>query len=129
MAYALLKGMKSTRGPISAVLADRGLHPGQDLMLAALWRQDGVTQADLVARLGIEAPTVSRALQRLERAGYVRREAGRGRSRRVFLTDEGTAVRRPVEQAWRNADRRIAKLLGPEDTATLRDIISRLMSK
>lgn len=128
MAYALLKGMKSTRGPVSAVLAERGLHPGQDLMLAALWRQDGVTQAELVARLGIEAPTVSRALQRLERVGYVRREAGRGRSRRVYLTDEGKALRRPVEQAWRNADRRIGRVLGPADTATLSRILSLLTS-
>ncbi|MPZ86347.1 MAG: MarR family transcriptional regulator [Actinophytocola sp.] len=126
VAYALLKGMKATRGAISPVLAERGLHPGQDLMLSALWREDGVSQAELVARLGIEAPTVSKALQRLEKVGYVRREAGRGRSRRVYLTEKGHALRRPVEQAWRNADRRLSRRLGGEDMATLRRILSRL---
>jgi DNA-binding MarR family transcriptional regulator len=126
VAYALLQGMKSTRGAISPVLAERGLHPGQDLMLSALWREDGITQAELAARLGIEAPTVSRALQRSERAGYVRREAGRGRSRRVYLTEEGQALRRPVEQAWRNADRRLRRRIGPDDLAALRRILGRL---
>lgn len=126
MAYALLQAMKSTRGTIWPVLAERGLHPGQDLLLSALWREDGITQAELAARLGIEAPTVSRALQRLERSGYVRREAARGRSRRVYLTEEGRALRRPVEQAWRNADRRLSRRISAEDMAALRDTLSRL---
>src|SRR5258708_8292095 len=43
VAYALLQGMKSSRGAISPVLAERGLHPGQDLMPSALWRDDGIT--------------------------------------------------------------------------------------
>jgi DNA-binding MarR family transcriptional regulator len=126
VAYALLQAMKSTRGTIWPVLAERGLHPGQDLLLSALWREDGITQAELAARLGIEAPTVSRALQRLERSGYVRREAARGRSRRVYLTEEGRALRRPVEQAWRNADRRLSRRISAEDMAALRDTLSRL---
>lgn len=126
MAYALLKAMKSTRGPISAVLADRNVHPGQDLLLSALWRQDGVTQVELVARLGIEAPTVSKAIQRLERTGYVRREAGGGRSRRVFVTEVGRAFQADIEKAWQDADDRIAERLGTEDMATLQRILSRL---
>lgn len=98
VAYALLKAMKSTRAPIAPVLAERDLHPGQDPMLSVLWREDGITQAELIARLGVEPPTVSKALQRLERVGHVRREAGRGRSRRVYLTEEGRALQRPVRR-------------------------------
>ena len=126
MAYALLKGMKSTRGSIWPVLAEHGVHPGQDLLLSVLWRHDGITQAELVARLAIEPPTVSKALQRLERAGYVRREAGAGRSRRVYLTEEGKALQRPVERAWRDADRHLAGRIGAEDMASLRRILRRL---
>jgi DNA-binding MarR family transcriptional regulator len=126
VSYALLKGMKSTRGAISPVLAECGLHPGQDLLLSALWREDGIAQAGLAARLGIEAPTVSRALERLERAGYVRREPGRGRSRRVYLTERGRALRRPVEQAWASADREVAARIGEADLAELDRILSRL---
>jgi DNA-binding MarR family transcriptional regulator len=128
VAYALLQAMKSTRGSISPVLAEHGVHPGQDLLLSALWRSDGISQAGLVAQLGVEAPTVSRALARLERAGYVRRQAGHGRSRLVYLTEEGWALRRPVEQAWRNADRRVSRRVGTEDMATLRRVLSLLTS-
>jgi DNA-binding MarR family transcriptional regulator len=126
VAYALLKAMKLTRAPISPVLAEAGLHPGQDLLLSALWREDGITQAELVARLGIEAPTVSKAVQRLERVGYVRRESGRGRTRRVYVTEEGHALRRRVEQAWRNADRTVSRRIGAADMATLRRILDQL---
>jgi MarR family transcriptional regulator, organic hydroperoxide resistance regulator len=126
VAYGLLKAMKSTRGAVWPVLAAHGVHPGQDLLLSALWREDGGTQAELAARLGIEAPTVSRALERLERAGYVRREAGRGRSRRVYLTEAGRGLRQPVEQAWRDADGGLSGRIGADDLAILRDILSRL---
>lgn len=126
MSYALLKGMKSTRGAISPVLAGCGLHPGQDLLLSALWREDGIAQAELALRLGIEAPTVSRALERLERAGYVRREPGRGRSRSVYLTEQGRALRGPVEQAWASADRELTARIGEPDMTDLSRILSRL---
>lgn len=126
VSYALLEAMKSTRGAISPVLIECGLHPGQDLLLSALWREDGIAQTALAARLGIEAPTVSRALERLERAGYVRREAGRGRSRCVYLTEQGWALRHPVEQAWASADREVAARIGEADLAELVRILSRL---
>lgn len=126
VAYALLKAMKASRGPIAPVLAEHDLHPGQDLLLSALWRGDGITQAELVTRLGIEAPTVSKALRRLERVGYVRREPGQRRSRRVYVTEAGWDLRRPVEQAWRKADRMLADRIGSEGLAGLRETLDRL---
>jgi alkanesulfonate monooxygenase SsuD/methylene tetrahydromethanopterin reductase-like flavin-dependent oxidoreductase (luciferase family) len=95
VSYALLQAMKSTRGPISPVLAGLGLHPGQDLLLSALWREDGIAQTELAARLGIEAPTVSRALDRLGRAGYVRREPGRTRTLELGTLVTGVHHRHP----------------------------------
>lgn len=126
MAYALLQGMKASRRAVSPVLAEHNVHPGQDLLLSALWREDGITQSELVARLGVEAPTVSKALQRLESTGYVHREPGGGRSRRVHLTEQGRALQRPVEQAWQDADQQLTAQLGPADMATLGRILSRL---
>jgi DNA-binding MarR family transcriptional regulator len=93
VAYALLQAVKATRASISPALAANGLHPGQDLLLSALWSEDGITQAELVERLGIRSPTVSKALTRLERVGYVRREIDANRSRRVYLTPTGRALR------------------------------------
>jgi DNA-binding MarR family transcriptional regulator len=107
-------------------LAAIGLYPGQDLLLSALWSEDGITQAELVARLGIAASTVSKALVRLERAGYVRREVDDNRSRHVFLTAQGRALRRPVEQAWRTADQRLTGQTGREQLTALQVILDHL---
>jgi DNA-binding MarR family transcriptional regulator len=123
--YALLQAVKSTRASISPTLAANGLHPGQDLLLSALWSEDGITQAELVARLGIRSPTVSKALTRLERVGLVRCETDK-RSRRAFLTPEGRALRRPVEQAWLNADQRLWGHASREQLIALQEMIRRL---
>jgi MarR family transcriptional regulator, organic hydroperoxide resistance regulator len=126
VAYALLQAVKATRASISPALAANGLHPGQDLLLSALWSEDGITQAELVERLGIRSPTVSKALTRLERVGYVRREIDANRSRRVYLTPTGRALRQPVEQAWRVADQRLRGHADDEQLIALQAIIRRV---
>jgi DNA-binding MarR family transcriptional regulator len=118
--------MKTTRRAITPVLAEHDLHPGQDLLLSALWRADGITQAELVAHLGIEPPTVSKAVRRLERVGYLARESGPGHRRRVQLTDAGRALQLPVEAAWNAADQTIAAGIGTADLALLRRILTRM---
>jgi len=126
MTYALLQTVKATRASISPTLAANGLYPGQDLLLSALWSEDGITQSELVTRLGIRSPTVTKALARLERVGYVRREIDANRSRRVFLTAAGRALRHPVEQAWRAADERLTGQAGQEQLAALQLIVGLL---
>lgn len=126
LAFRLLKAVKSTRQDIWPVLTELGLHPGQDLMLSELWREDGITQGELAARLGIEAPTVSKAVNRLERVGYLRREPGPRGARRVFVTDEGMNVREAVEDAWRTADAKLIDSLSTEEQEALKNLVSRL---
>ncbi len=126
LSFRLLKAMKATRPAIWPVLAELGLHPGQDLLLSQLWRADGITQAELVSLIGVERPTVTKALQRLERAGYLRREPGPGRSRTVRLTAAGRALREPVERAWRKADALVTQDLDPAEAAQLTALLGRI---
>lgn len=60
LTYALIKVVKSHRNQIASALLPLGLHVGQELLLSQLWRQDGLTQGELIARLGVEPPTVTR---------------------------------------------------------------------
>ena len=46
-----------------------GLAPGQFMTLIELWREDGLTQRDLVARLDVEQATMANTLKRMERDG------------------------------------------------------------
>jgi len=126
LSFGLLKLMKATRSTIAPVLAELGLHPGQELLLSQLWRHDALTQAELVERLRVEPPTVTKTVRRLEAAGFVRREAGGGRGRRVLLTDAGRALQAPVEQAWHDADRRLLDGLAARDEAAARAALDRL---
>ena len=50
-----------------------GLAPGQFMVLLELWREDGLTQRDLVGRLDVEQATLANTLSRMERDGLVRR--------------------------------------------------------
>lgn len=73
--FRLLGLTKQVRGFVAARFAPLGIHPGQDRLLSELWLEDGLSQSQLTERLGVEAPTVTGTVQRLERAGFIRREA------------------------------------------------------
>lgn len=68
----------------------RGITRSQWWVLTHLFRNDGVTQAELADTLEIERPTLGRLLDRLEAKGWVRREedARDRRAKRVYLTEE-----------------------------------------
>jgi DNA-binding MarR family transcriptional regulator len=124
--FALL--LKAHRGLAAARLAKIGLHPGQDVFLSALWAEDGLTHSQLAARLRIEQPTVSKMLERLERAGLVRRERDPrdGRVSRVFLTPDGQAVQPEVLACWADLDVRMTRRLSDDQVIALREML-RLM--
>lgn len=74
------------------LLRERGieeLNPAQGRIVYALWREDGLTQAELASRTKLDKSTLTLMLARLESAGQVRRcaDAGDARLRRVFLTE------------------------------------------
>ena len=125
LTYALIMIMKTHRNQIAAALVPLGLHVGQELLLNQLWKQDGLTQSELIGRLGVEPPTVTKTVQRLERAGFLQRapDPDRPRVTRVWLTDAGKAVREPVEQIWARMDE---ELLGTFDAGE-REVFARLL--
>jgi MarR family transcriptional regulator, organic hydroperoxide resistance regulator len=127
--FQMLKVTRRERAPIARLLAQYGLHPGQELLLAQLWREDGLTHGQLVARLRVQPPTVTKALQRLERAGFVQREPGTMHGRRVYLTSTGRELRVPVERAWAEADEQLRDRLTPRQRSSLAHLLSRLTAE
>ncbi|GAA2215513.1 MarR family winged helix-turn-helix transcriptional regulator [Nonomuraea monospora] len=125
LTYALIKLMKAHRNQLAAALVPLGLHVGQELLLNQLWREDGLTQGELIARLGVEPPTVTKTLQRLERAGIVYRapDPDRPRIGRVYLTDTGKALREPVQQVWNQLDEDLQRGFTPEE----RELLAKLL--
>src|SRR5260370_23761076 len=79
-----------------------GLHPGQELLLMHLWDAGPQRQADLASEFGTDSASMTRTVQRLERAGFVRRrpDPSDGRATLVESTEAGTALRGRIEELW-----------------------------
>lgn len=94
---------------VHELLDELGLYRGQTPVLRALWAQDGLTQTELTERLKRSPSTVTKTVQRLEKAGFVQRcpDDSDERISRVFLTDAGRAIRPAVEEVWIRLDRQL----------------------
>ncbi len=111
-----------------ALLEAIGLYRGQPPLLHALWEQEGQTHTELAERLGLAPATVTRMLQRMERAGFLVRAADAADQRvsRVYLTPAGRAIRAAVEEVWETMERETFAGLTDEERATLRRLLSRI---
>jgi DNA-binding MarR family transcriptional regulator len=105
--YRVIRVAKQLGHFLGDRLAPLGLHPGQERLLSALWEEQGLSQSELVERLSVQPPTVTTALQRLERGGFVYREldAQNRRISRVYLTDKGRDCEAPVRALFAEAER------------------------
>jgi DNA-binding MarR family transcriptional regulator len=128
VSWQVTKLAKAHRALVGDALAELGLHLGQDLLLEQLWRQDGLTQSALVARLGVEPPTVTKMLQRLERAGLLRRERDPDNARlwRVYLTERGRELQQPVRDLRRQVERRLLTGLSEAERERLLALLARV---
>ncbi|MEV8514518.1 MarR family transcriptional regulator [Dactylosporangium sp. NPDC051484] len=100
---ALNKMSMLYRAAKSRKLAALGLHPGQDVLLWHLAQErEGMTVSALAERLGVEPPTATRSLARLESGGWFRREpvATDRRQVRIVVTDTGHKLVPSIERAW-----------------------------
>ena len=68
-----------------------GIYPGQIPVLGLLAHKDGLSQREIAEKLRIKPPTVNVTVQRLEKAGFLYREADEKDQRvsRIYLTEKG----------------------------------------
>ena len=74
------------------------LAPAQYRILIELWRQDELTQQDLVQKLDIEQSTVGNTINRMERDGLIHRQPNPndGRSQVICLTARAKELQGPA---------------------------------
>jgi DNA-binding MarR family transcriptional regulator len=128
LSMLLARAARLVRTRQAAELAPLGLHAGQDALLRCLWQADGQTQADLAGQLGVEAPTVTKMVARLEAAGFVKRKA-HPRDRRasqVWLTSQGRQVRANVNRARTRVATRMTAGLSDRQRATLESLLGKV---
>jgi len=108
-------------------LTPLGLLPAQFTALAEISAAEGLTQKDLVERLGLEQPGVARTLGGLEAMGWIERRAGRnGRSPGLYLTERARTALPRAAQVAAEIDRRALVELSRTERALLLDQLGEL---
>ena len=84
-------------------MQELGIYPGQIPVLGLLAYKDGLSQREIAEKLRIKPPTVNVTVQRLEKAGFLYREADEKDQRisRIYLTEKGKQAK--VSLNWMQA--------------------------
>jgi DNA-binding MarR family transcriptional regulator len=119
---------RAHRTHVGELLAEHGLHVGQEMVLIELWQGDGLRGGDLADRLGVEPPTITKMLRRLESCGLVERRADPedARSIRGYLTGRAQALEEPVSRCWERAEQPVLAGMNTRDRQTFRKLLDRV---
>jgi len=112
-----------------------GLSPGQFPILLELWREEGLTQRDLVERLDVEQATIANTLARMERDGLIvrRPHPEDGRAQSIRLTAKARALEGPATAAANEVNRRSLAGLSKNEReaflASMRTVVETIRGK
>jgi DNA-binding MarR family transcriptional regulator len=101
LGYALVRAFRGVNRASNRALRPFGLSAEQAHILIVLWLEGPMRMTDLQRIVMLSSPTLTGAIDRMERAGLVRRvpDAGDGRAWRIEpISDEGNS-RRTIEGA------------------------------
>ena len=109
-------------------IAPYGVTRGQWYFLRVLWNEDGLSQRELSARVGMMEPTTVIALRSMEKSGLIRRvrSADDKRKAQVWLTPKAKRMRKTLLQVARTITDEAEAGIRRDDLAVLRRIMPRI---
>ncbi|SEL95359.1 DNA-binding transcriptional regulator, MarR family [Paenibacillus sp. cl141a] len=109
-------------------LRELNLYVGQDNLLYRLWLGDGVTQMQLCEHLKCEPPTVTNMVKSLEQNGFIyrKRDEQDARVMRIFLTDKGKELEKPVGIKWREQQDKLLQSISTENRLILKQLMQQM---
>lgn len=128
LSHAVFRVARLHKALAGRLLRETGLHPGQELVLMALWTDGPQRQGDLAEAIEWDAPTMARSLARLERSGLVRRTPSPDDRRVVIVeaTEMSRALEPGVVAAWSELERRTVGSLTDAQQADVLAALARL---
>src|SRR3954453_14411686 len=126
----LARSAKAVSRAFDAALAGAGGSLPAWLVLNALRASEWRSQRELARALGIEGATLTRHLDRLERAGLVRRvpDPGDRRVLRLEITEAGIAAQQQMLGAVIEFNKRLRTGLTEADVEQLRGLLAQLVA-
>jgi DNA-binding MarR family transcriptional regulator len=109
-------------------IAPYGVARGQWYFLRVLWTEDGLSQRELSARVGMMEPTTVIALRSMEKAGLIRRvrSADDRRKAQVWLTAKAQRMRNELLSVARGITDQAEDGLRRDELAQFRRVIARM---
>lgn len=105
-----------------------GLSPSHAFLVMLVNDHPGIGQKALCEQLHLAPSTVTRFIDVLVYKGFLTREAD-GKASRVFPTNQGKRLRKPIENAWKSLHQRYANVLGLKAGDDLTAMIDRAGTK
>jgi DNA-binding MarR family transcriptional regulator len=109
-------------------LAPYDVTPVQFALLNVLWADDGLSGAELGARLQLDSATITGVLDRLTHLGFVERRADTHdrRVNRIHLTRQGTALQEPLSRVIEKLNADFFGKFSPEGARELHAMLAHL---
>lgn len=113
---------------VNKKLADFQLTSEQNLIMAILWEQEGVSQNEIALRLNKDKSSVARMIVTLEKKGYIHRTICQKdrRSIEVFLTEKGKMLGKDVIPINQNIINTISKGMTEEEVIQLQRLLTKV---
>lgn len=108
-------------------LVPLGLYTAQWAIIFQLKSNGPSTQKELSSYLGVEAPTMTRTLGRLEKAGWITRVSGKDkREKKIMLTDAALKEYPIWQNAVRFAEKQMLTDISEEEITFMLDSMKRM---
>jgi DNA-binding MarR family transcriptional regulator len=119
---------RALKASAQAALERHGVHAGQSFILERLWERDGQTTREIADAIGVEGPTVVRAVQRMAAAGLVVRKEHPtdGRLVAIHLTPTGARLRTVLPRVLRRVEEEALGDFSSAERARLMELLDRL---
>ena len=117
-----------SRTALAQRLLDQGLYAGQDKIMLALDRENGLTPSQLAEKLGVLTPTITKTINRLAAQGFLEKRASDTDARRahVYLTESGAEAIRAIERSVRKTEKQALKTFDKKDQKALARLLARI---
>jgi DNA-binding MarR family transcriptional regulator len=128
VSHAIFRVARLHRMLAASLLRRTGLYPGQELVMMHLWDHGAQRQADLVKVIDSDAATMTRTVQRLERAGFVRRRPDPTDARAWLIepTPASKHLRAEIDDIWRRLEELTVGSMTPAQQRAARSTLEAL---
>ena len=125
----MMRTMRMHREIVRHIVNRTGIHPTHHYFLMHLAKDESTfRQKELASRFGITPAAVVQNLDRMEEAGYVRREASESDSRckRILITDKGRQIVEESAEEFGKLDAKLLEGIAGEDLETFLRVLQQM---